>query len=334
MSGPKTSVTTTTAAAAASAPVSWRRLAWVAWRQHRAALAVALAVVGLAAALLVAAALLRTELPLLRGHWAYTGPWDAANETRIASSVVLQLLPVLGGMFLGAPLVARELEARTARMTWAQGAGRTRWLIAQAAVLAGLLGAAALALAFLAQWGLYWRNPFGPADWDFTFMQNPLPFAGWTVAGFCLGVFLGAALRRTVPAMAATVACYVALMLATLDWRGHYLPPLYHFTAHLPYPGDSFAGADFGSQFYFSTPGGHVTDVLDARLGFPDGRLLSNAQAWRSAAWFRAHHVGMWVTYQPGSRYGLFDVIEFGWLAALSVILVAATVVLIRRRAA
>ncbi|HEX9030516.1 MAG TPA: hypothetical protein VF834_01640 [Streptosporangiaceae bacterium] len=53
-----------------------------------------------------------------------------------------------------------------------------------------------------------------------------------------------------------------------------------------------------------------------------------------AAAAFRYHHIGIWTTYQPGSRYGLFEVIEFGWLAVLSVILVATAVVLVRRGAA
>ena len=40
------------------------------------------------------------------------------------------------------------------------------------------------------------------------------------------------------------------------------------------------------------------------------------------------------MTYQPASRFGLFQVIEFGWLIVLAAILIAATAVLIRRRAA
>ena len=38
------------------------------------------------------------------------------------------------------------------------------------------------------------------------------------------------------------------------------------------------------------------------------------------------------VTYQPASRYWTFQWIEFGIFAALSVLLVGATVVLLRRR--
>jgi len=50
-----------------------------------------------------------------------------------------------------------------------------------------------------------------------------------------------------------------------------------------------------------------------------------------SATWLTQHRIQLWVTYQPASRYGLFQAIEFGWLIALSAILIAATVALIRR---
>ena len=40
------------------------------------------------------------------------------------------------------------------------------------------------------------------------------------------------------------------------------------------------------------------------------------------------------MTYQPGNRYSTFGFIEFGWLMVLSVILIAATAILIRHRAA
>jgi len=41
-----------------------------------------------------------------------------------------------------------------------------------------------------------------------------------------------------------------------------------------------------------------------------------------------------WTSYQPVSRFWPFQWIEGGWLLALSVLLIAATVWLVRRRAA
>jgi hypothetical protein len=69
-------------------------------------------------------------------------------------------------------------------------------------------------------------------------------------------------------------------------------------------------------------------------LGWPDGRLLSASQLDHLPAWFRLHHIQVWLTYQPGSRFLPFQFIEFSWLIALSAILIGAALVLIRRRAA
>jgi hypothetical protein len=46
------------------------------------------------------------------------------------------------------------------------------------------------------------------------------------------------------------------------------------------------------------------------------------------------HGYTHWISYQPASRFWPFQWIEGGWLLALSVLLIAATVWLVRRRAA
>ena len=46
------------------------------------------------------------------------------------------------------------------------------------------------------------------------------------------------------------------------------------------------------------------------------------------------HGYTLWTSYQPGSRFWPFQWIEGGWLLALSVLLIAATIWLVRRRPA
>jgi hypothetical protein len=53
-----------------------------------------------------------------------------------------------------------------------------------------------------------------------------------------------------------------------------------------------------------------------------------------ATAYLSAHHYTQWWTYHPESRFWHFQLIEGGWLLALSLILLAATVWLVRRRAA
>ena len=110
-------------------PVPWRRMGWVTWRQHRAALgAVAVFLGGFAAYL---------WLTGLQMHHAYAANCHPASSiacgvnftgrygsTAIIVSVLLQAVPVLTGAFLGAPVLARELETGTFRYAWTQGIGR------------------------------------------------------------------------------------------------------------------------------------------------------------------------------------------------------------------
>jgi hypothetical protein len=48
----------------------------------------------------------------------------------------LAVLPALAGLFVGAPLLARELEQGTHRFAWTQGVTRRRWLLSKTALLA------------------------------------------------------------------------------------------------------------------------------------------------------------------------------------------------------
>src|ERR1035437_8616701 len=55
------------------------------------------------------------------------------------------VIPGIIGVFWGAPLVARELEAGTFRLAWTQSVTRTRWLVIKLAVI----GLASMAVAGL-----------------------------------------------------------------------------------------------------------------------------------------------------------------------------------------
>src|SRR5580704_2991397 len=141
-------------------PVPWRRMAWVTWRQHRAALTGTVIFLGALAVCLWIAG--------LQLHHA----WAAAVGCRPASSIacgqlsyhfngmnaflangyVLQAVPVLIGVFTGAPVLARELETGTFRYAWTQGLGRWRWTLAKLVPLAIAVTALAGAFSVLLAW--------------------------------------------------------------------------------------------------------------------------------------------------------------------------------------
>jgi hypothetical protein len=190
---------------------------WLTWRQHRAeALLVALALA------LFAAFLLKTGLDMAGAsqqlglgdcltHAAATGdrsPCDAlvqAFETQFGDlyglSHWLSVLPALLGMLVGGPLVARELEQRTHLLAWTQSITRSRWLMAQLALVlgAGLLTSGAL-LALL----LWWFTPFAQLGGRFVPTAFDIEGPVWVAAAgmaLALGIFAGALTRRTVLAM-------------------------------------------------------------------------------------------------------------------------------------
>jgi ABC-type transport system involved in multi-copper enzyme maturation permease subunit len=327
-------------------PVPWRRMGWVIWRQHRVMLAgVAALLVALAVYLLITG---------LQMHHAYA----AVTACRPASSFVcgditdnfnstygppansiaalLQAVPALIGVFAGTPVLARELETGTFRYAWTQGFGRTRWTVAKLASLAIVVTAAAGAFSVLFSW--YFspffaeseQPPLAPTVFDL----RGVAFAAWTLAAFAIGALAGMLIRRVVPAMAATLAVYAGLALAVgVFLRQHYLTPL--VTGSLNVSGSAWILSQWwtrGGVFAFA---GRPPDDLLRQLCPPPSSGLGFKPAYGTITQCVVQHgYTQWTSYQPASRFWPFQWIEGGWLLALSVLLIAATVWLVRRRAA
>ncbi len=216
-------------------PVPWRRMAWVTWRQHRPTLISVPAILGAVAVFLLIAGLkIHHDYAILTAcHPASSSAcqhlnsgfnstdWPMANTVLI----LLNLAPVLIGAFAGAPVLARELETGTYRYAWTQGFGRERWTIAKLVLIGVTVSAAAGAFSQVFAW---FFQPFLRQE-DLTvlaatvFGTRGIAFAAWTLVAFAVGAFAGMLIRRIVPAMAATLAVYFGLALATwLFLRKHY----------------------------------------------------------------------------------------------------------------
>ena len=150
---------------------------------------------------------------------------------------VLLVLPALIGAFWGAPLVARELETGTFRLAWTQGVTRQRWL----AVKLILIGVASMAVAGLLSLILTWW--FSPIDRVQLNQLTPAMFGvrgitpiGYAAFAFALGVSAGAIIRRTIPAMAATVVVFAGIRLAFSLWVRPYLITPLRVTSALVLP--------------------------------------------------------------------------------------------------
>jgi hypothetical protein len=152
---------------------------WLTWRQFRAAAAMLFAALPALAAL---AAILAVTGPGLADDYATgiaactTQPGGCSDFAGLffndhhgpflAVTAVVLLLPALIGLFWGAPLITRELEAGTHRLVWNQSITRTRWL----AVKLALTGLAAMTAAGLGSLAVtWWSSPIDKAAHTFNF---------------------------------------------------------------------------------------------------------------------------------------------------------------------
>ena len=335
-------------------PVPWRRMAWVTWRQHRAALAgvavflgawaVYLWLVGLQMhhAYAAATACHPASSPACQG---LVGTFDGMDNLMTGAAtpggVFLQLVPVLIGAFAGAPVLAREMETGTFRYAWTQGFGRWRWALAKLVLLAVVLAAATGAAGVLVSWyyqpyfaagnqvlGLSQLSPFATL-----FSLRGVAFPAWTLAAFAIGALAGMLIRRVVPAIVATLAAYAGLAFAAgLYLREHYLTPL--LTSNPNVPGTAWIISQWSTKdgtFAFAgrPPGNLLNQFCSSVPPGPGGKPSSGTFAQCLAQ----HGYTQWTSYQPASRFWPFQWIEGGWLLALSALLIAATVWLVQRRA-
>jgi hypothetical protein len=150
------------------------------------------------------------------------------------TTAIMYGVPAVIGIFWGAPLIARELETGTHRLAWNQSVTRTRWLATKLAIV----GAAAAATAGLLSWAVTsWAHHIDHATDN---RITPLVYGargivpiGYALFAFTLGVTAGMLIRRTVPAMAATLGAYIAAASSMPLWIRAHLVPASHVTRPL-----------------------------------------------------------------------------------------------------
>jgi hypothetical protein len=249
-------------------------------------------------------------------------------------------VPVLIGAFVGAPVLARELETGTFRFAWTQGFGRWRWALAKLVSIAAVLAAATGACGVVVSWyyqpyfadsnqalGLYQIPPFATL-----FSLRGVAFPAWTLAAFVVGALAGMLIRRVVPAIVATLVVYAGLAFATGGFlRWHYLTPL--VTSNPNLSGTAWiVGQSWTKDGRFAFAGNPPLTLLNQFCSVPPSGP-GKPSLGTFAQCLAQHGYVQWTSYQPASRFWPFQWIEGGWLLALSVLLIAATIWLVHRRA-
>ena len=331
-------------------PVPWRRMTGVTWRQHRYALAGVAVLLGALAVWLwiIGTPLHHAYAAALACHPASSAACQGLDNTLssmdnfLSNGYILQVLPVLIGAFVGAPVLAREMETGTFRYAWTQGFGRWRWALAKLVLLAAVLAAAGVAFSVLLSWfyqpyfapgnqalGPYANSPFA---W---FNLREVAFPAWILVAFAIGALAGMLIRRVVPAIVATLATCTGLLLATGGLlREHYLTPL-ATTNNFNLPSTAWIISQWttkdGRFAFTGLP--PITLVNKFCSSVPAGPGKAGVSLEALAQCLSRHGYTQWTIYHPASRFWPFQWIQGGWQLALSAVLIAATIWLVRRRA-
>ena len=254
----------------------------------------------------------------------------------------------------------------TFRFAWTQGCGRRRLVTVKLVLLGGLLLIGGAAVTVLTWW---WFAPLGELGAGRLaspqFVALGPTFTGWTLLAFGLGVALGVVSRRVLTAIGLALGAWTGLAVFTGVWGRYYLyrPPL-RYSRPLASSLPRFHAAQQAGYTVTAPPSSPVPDGayvlhiwLETKHGHPlRGGLnvaprvgvapapVGAAHAGPSAApggppghlppaLADAIRAGIRVagTYQPGSRFWLFQWTETTWLAVLSLLLVAGAVMVTRR---
>ncbi|WP_283134991.1 ABC transporter permease [Rhizohabitans arisaemae] len=348
---------------------------WLTWRQFRGSAAM------MAAVLAVLAVVLAVTGPGLASAYSagiadcstnntcdrfYNLFFSQYNLPFMALTFVVLILPALAGLFWGAPLITRELEAGTHLLVWNQSITRGRWL----AVKLGLTGLISVVAAGLG--GLmvtWWSAPLDESASEGMALMAPLVFSargiapmGYAAFAFVLGVTVGILVRRTLPAMAVTLAVFAAIQLALPAMvRPHLMAPVTATFELGPANVDSLnIPREGGSapQLFLreAVPGKLGSWVLASELLDPSGRVVPGGTGGTGAVinvsstsgpcspksgagaedgcMGEVNRLGyrQQVTYQPLERFWLFQWIETGIYALLTIGLTWLSFRWIRRR--
>lgn len=320
---------------------------WLTWRQHRVELVSALLLLAVVAVPLVITGLdLHAEYRSSGVAECVAGGGDGGCVSLVEEYldrhtewgnrfVWVSFLPALAGVFIGAPLFAREFEHGTWRLVVTQTVTRTRWLTAKIALVgAGVVGVAGLC-ATLFTW---WRTPLdeiGGRMRTAAFVVAAPSLMAVTLFAFALGVLAGIVLRRTIPAMVATLVTFVAVRIPTEEsLRPHYLTPLSRITDPAQDgETDRLPTTDWTVDDGWIDSTGHrftdaeKADVLHAiyhRSGDVPDNVVENYLA--------AHGIRRYAEYHPASSFWTFQAIEATVFVGLAASLLAAAVWSVRRR--
>ena len=317
-------------------------MTWLTWRQFR------FPALSVFAGLIVIGVVLAITGPDLVGRT------DFSDQDFLFSGTILTLylLPAVLGVFWGVPMITRELESGTHSLVWNQTVTRKRWLTTKLGfgLLAAMVAAGLLSLAVT-----WWASPIdalasAQADRGMLARIAPVVFGarglvpvGYAAFALVLGVTVGMLLRRTVAAMAVTLAALTAvLLLVPLFVRPYLLPPQVETIAITGEGIMNITGDDTGDILGIGMRNPPGAWVLANETVDPAGKVVSPLPDFvqrcvprpghdagpaprggleACMAQLGTHGYQQRLTYQPGSRFWPLQWLELALFLAVSALL-------------
>ena len=323
-------------------------MTWVAWRQQRAQLITLLAVLVVGVGALLALRLATVsyvdshglQVCLADGADAGGSCQQAVDDFRQAwlnpmriGQLLVMVLPALIGLFCGAPLFARELEQGTHVLAFTQSVSRIRWMASKFAVAALPALVVVLVLQLAVEWWVSAGGAMGPlASGPYFFLtfdgSGTAPVA-YTLFAFSLGMFVGAAFRRTLVAMAVTLAVFVVVRIALFAVR-RFLVPTQRVVSDDPtvwVAGPTSIMVRYG---FLDGTGAQVPP----RPNYNTGCSSPGGTRATVAACYRQHGLAKsFADVIPPDAAGTLHLVDSGIFVGLAVLLVLATGWAVRRQA-
>ncbi len=253
----------------------------------------------------------------------------------------MAVLPLLLGILVGVPLVGSEIETRTATIAWSLGPSRRRWLAVRLAIL-GLGLAVVLAVPAIAAQVLENVRP-NYADYDPSTtvlldygLRGPLVvFRG--LAAFAIGVTIGLALGRVLPALLVSGVAVVVLwnvlgMAMNAGWPAPELVVREPDRYYMEYGFSDGDGVTVGAQEYLDASGTRVSYgeiVQRSGLGDPNDPKFDYAEL---ETWMADHGIRPLINAVDGGKLGFVETREAMGLTLLTALLLGGSVLLIEWR--
>ena len=296
-------------------------MTWVSWRLQRTETMIALAILGLLAALLIPTGITMANAYHQDGLSSClalnVGPTCAQRigdfQSRFQALNVLAnwftLVPGVIGVLLAAPFIL-DLEQGTYRLAWTQSITRRRWLLGKLGlpILAATLAGVALIVLFT-----WWRAPQvnlnGRLDIGIYDTQG-IVVVGYTLFALALALALGAVWRRSAVSLTVAFVGYFAMRVFVDYWlRDRLVSPVTATWKGGPQPHFLYHAFIISEN---ATIRGHHISAGGGLLG---GHSQLAAPGLGAGSTFHA-------VYEPASNFWALQLTETGLFAGLAALLI------------